>query len=292
MTDPLSVAASVVGIAGAALQSIHFLVTTIDRIQDAPKVLKGITSDLKAIEPVLKDLAAGLQPGDGSPPDNRGSNILLAAKNCQDACEDFGDQLTLWMRHSKKDKMFWLDRWNVAFFGQTTMDIFTGNLRACKETLTIALTSETFTAVRGLQRSVEAFQPVPNAVDTKVRPAHVQGRVVELSREESRLDQQLVSVQYEGVVVQKRVNQVQELLRQLSKQQETNTLLGETIGRAKQNIRNVKARNQGVALTGFINTQDEASKPDQDISDIEADNKGFVIAGMANNINIKDVTPR
>lgn len=51
--DPLSITASVVGITTAALQSAEFLTKTINNIEDAPDTIKGISANLRAVEPVL-----------------------------------------------------------------------------------------------------------------------------------------------------------------------------------------------------------------------------------------------
>jgi hypothetical protein len=59
MGDPLSVAASVVGITTAALQSIQYLVNTIDKIQGAPTAVKNINTDLKPSNLCWKVLIQG-----------------------------------------------------------------------------------------------------------------------------------------------------------------------------------------------------------------------------------------
>jgi hypothetical protein len=61
MADGLSVAASVVGIAATALQSVQFLSRTIDNIKDVPDAVKSIRVDLQAVEPVLRHLDTALQ---------------------------------------------------------------------------------------------------------------------------------------------------------------------------------------------------------------------------------------
>ena len=60
-SNGLSVAASVVGIAATALQSVQFLSRTIDNIKDVPDAVKSIRVDLQAVEPVLRHLDTALQ---------------------------------------------------------------------------------------------------------------------------------------------------------------------------------------------------------------------------------------
>ncbi|KAG4422648.1 hypothetical protein IFR04_004269 [Cadophora malorum] len=55
-------------------------------------------------------------------------------------------------------------------------------------------------------------------------------------------------------------------------------------------IKRVTATNDGVALAGVFNVlPGEHSRIRQDISDVYADSKGFVIAGWANDVNITDM---
>jgi hypothetical protein len=139
MADGLSVAASVVGIATAALQSLQFLSTTIDNIKDVPDTIRNIKSDLQAVEPILRSLNTAAR--------NDGMQIVLsvevksAVANCDRACTDFQALLSRWMKHSSEEKTFWMDRWNVGLFGQERIKTFKGRLNDCKSTLTVALST-------------------------------------------------------------------------------------------------------------------------------------------------------
>ncbi len=62
--------------------------------------------------------------------------------------------------------------------------------------------------------------------------------------------------------------------------------------RTGQKIKGIKATNDGVALVGFINLSGKELNISQDISDVSADNRGFVVVGVANNVDIKDLYPR
>ena len=137
MADPLSVGASVVGIATAALKSVQFLVRTINDIKDAPRAIKDIRADLIVIESVLDDANAKSM----HIPEN--SQIGPAVANCDRACKSFQVQITHWMKHSKEDKMFWLTRWKVGFIGPDRIKTFRGQLNDCKSTLSIAFSTTT-----------------------------------------------------------------------------------------------------------------------------------------------------
>jgi hypothetical protein len=141
MADPLSIAASVVGLATAALQTVQFLSKTIDNIRDAPDTIKNVRIDLQAIEPVLRNLSTALQGNDKEILTS--DQIKPAVENCERACTAFQSMLDHWMRHSTKDKTFWVDRWRVGLFGQERIKTFKGQLNDCKGTLTVALSTTT-----------------------------------------------------------------------------------------------------------------------------------------------------
>jgi hypothetical protein len=141
MADPLSITASVIGIATAALQSVQFLVQTIDGVKGVPDVIQNISSDLRAIQPVLQSLLRTVQ--DGSSQIALSEQIEDAIKNCERACGTFRLQVEHWMERSKQDKMFWIDRWKVGLFGLERIKTFRGQLSDCKSTLSVALSTAT-----------------------------------------------------------------------------------------------------------------------------------------------------
>jgi hypothetical protein len=139
MADGLSIAASVVGIAAAALQSIQFLATTIDNIKDVPDTIKNIKVDLDAVGPILRYLHTALQ-GDASQI-LLNDEIKFAIENCERACTAFRTSLDHWMRHSTENKTFWMDRWRVGLFGNERIKTFKGQLNDCKATISVALST-------------------------------------------------------------------------------------------------------------------------------------------------------
>lgn len=56
--------------------------------------------------------------------------------------------------------------------------------------------------------------------------------------------------------------------------------------RTKQNIRDIKTVDNSVGLTGFINTDKEEAKVDQNISQIYTDGESVSETGVAKNIDI------
>jgi hypothetical protein len=93
----------------------------------------------------------------------------------------------------------------------------------------------------------------------------------------------------------------QELLQEIRQEQSSNNTFREmcvealsrtVYERTGQKIKGVKATNYSSVLTGFINTSGEELKIDQDISDITADNWSVAVAGVAKNVDFKDLRPR
>jgi hypothetical protein len=141
MAEGLGVAASAVGIATAAIQSVQFLSKTIDNIRDVPKTVKSVRVDLQAVEPILHQLDKALH--------NDESQVVLreeikpVVQNCDRACTSFQAALDRWTRHSTEEKTFWMDRWRVGLFGQDRITTFKGQLNDCKSTLNVALSTAT-----------------------------------------------------------------------------------------------------------------------------------------------------
>lgn len=139
--DPLSITASIVGITTAALQSVQFLVHTIDGVKGAPDIIEGVSADLRAIQPVLQSLLRNAQ--DSSSQIVPSEQIKHAVENCERTCRTFQAQVEQWMKNANEDGMFWVDRWKVGLSGLERVKTFRGQLSDCKCTLSVALSTAT-----------------------------------------------------------------------------------------------------------------------------------------------------
>lgn len=313
--DPLSITASVVGITTAALQSAQFLVKTIDNVKDAPGIIKDISADLRAIESVLQDLNKKVQ--DGSSQIIRSNQIGPAVENCDRACKAFQLQVDRWMKHSKEDKIFWISRWKIGLFGPDKIKTFKGQLSDCKSTLNVVLTTATlFVSPQNHLILIVANRLDRLAVASEKELAREQKDSI-LKANEADLEHELTRAGKEMVEIEQSLQLLtvgrstepdeeseqskQELLRELERQQASSTALRDmckealsrtVYERTGQKIKGIRATNDGVALAGFINTSGEELNMNQDISDISADNKGFVVVGVAKNIDFKDLRSR
>ncbi|PVH69236.1 hypothetical protein DL98DRAFT_474010 [Cadophora sp. DSE1049] len=297
MADPLSITASVVGITTAALQSAQFLVKTIDNIKDAPGTIKDLSADLRVFESVLQELNANVQ--DDSLQIIRSSQIGPAVENCDRACKAFQSRVERWMKHSKEDKIFWISRWKIGLFGPDRIKTFKGQLNDCKSTLNIALTTANLLVTASEKElAKEQKDNILEAIE-----ADLEQELTRAGKEMVEIEQILQRFAVSGSTERDEESEQskRELLQEFERQQAASTLLrnmceealSRTVyQRTGQKIKGIKATNDGVALAGFINVPGEELNISQDISDVSADNKGFVIVGVANNVDIKYLRPR
>lgn len=137
----IGVAASIVGIATAAVQSAQLLHTTIENIKDAPKAVQSVKVDLQSLTSVLHNLQSACRSDEHQI--TLSSEVEAAVENCKTACEDFQTLLGRWTKHSTEDKTFWTERWRVGLFGHERITTFKGRLSDYKSTLTVALSTAT-----------------------------------------------------------------------------------------------------------------------------------------------------
>ncbi|PVH67592.1 hypothetical protein DL98DRAFT_662565 [Cadophora sp. DSE1049] len=297
MADPLSITASVIGITTAALQSARFLVKTIDNVKDAPGTIKDLSADLRIVESVLQELNANVQ--EDSLQIIRSSQIGPAVENCDRACKAFQSQVERWMKHSKEDKIFWISRWKIGLFGPDRIKTFKGQLNDCKSTLNIALTTANLLVVASQKHlAKEQKDSILEANE-----ADLEQELTRAGKEMVEIEQSLQRFTVGGSTERDEESEQskKELLQELERRQAASTALrnmceealSRTVyQRTGQKIKGIKATNDGVALAGFINVLEKELNISQDISDVSADNRGFVIAGVANNVDIKDLRSR
>jgi hypothetical protein len=136
MADPLSVAASVVGIAATALHGTRLLLDDLERLKDAPKTVKRLTVDVRSVEVTL-NLLRGIEDREwkllGSDVAEQSNTTIVS---CKQACDIFRTDLQRWTRHSEDGKLAWQDRTNVGFFKKDQIKAMSEHLQNCKLTIT------------------------------------------------------------------------------------------------------------------------------------------------------------
>lgn len=143
MSDPLSVLAGVVGIAGFALQSAKKLKEFIDSIQGAPLVVKAISSDLQAVSGVLDSLHKLLDKADArkspSPVEIELASVLqLPLDNCVAACKNIDDAIKPYVKRSSQNKC---NKWSKLtwYWRERDMVDLQGRLMMSKSSLDMAI---------------------------------------------------------------------------------------------------------------------------------------------------------
>lgn len=102
-------------------------------------------------------------------------------------------------------------------------------------------------------------------------------------------------VRYEAEALASRdVEDKQDLIHELGRQRATidafqgiceKALKTVVFERTGQTIRDVKATDNSVALTGFVNAEGEETRIEQDISQIAADGRSIAVSGVVNNVD-------
>ncbi|KAJ0415416.1 hypothetical protein BJY00DRAFT_293548 [Aspergillus carlsbadensis] len=284
MVDGLSVAASVVGLATAALQSLQFLYTTIGNLKDVPQTIANIKGDLQSLQAVLEKLQQTLKE-DASLVLN--DVVIQTVQDCDSACKSFQAVIARWMRHSTEEKTFWADRWRVGLFGLQKIAAFQGRLGDCKMTITVALSTATYmktTRQDNIVKEIKDLLLKQNESALRGEISRVEDRMTALEK-----DQQQLAVIDGTERSEESQLSLQEVLDDLSQQQAANDArwqafdeeLSKTVfERTGQRIRGVRATNASGAAVGFVNTAGETFNIDQDISDITADNGSIAAAGV------------
>jgi hypothetical protein len=147
MADPLTVAASVVGITVPALHGTRLLLDDLHRIKDAPEAVKNLKEDILSVDMALNSL----QAVEDREWESLGGTIVVESKaaitTCVRACDVFRADLQRWTRHSEDGKLSWQDRANVGFFKQRRIKSVSEQLQSCKITINSVVSIATLCAV-------------------------------------------------------------------------------------------------------------------------------------------------
>ena len=132
MADPLSIAASVVGVTVPALHGARLLLNDLQKINDAPETVKRLKDDVSSVERAL----SSLQTVKDQEWESLGGTIAEESKTtismCTRACDEFRTDLQRWTRHSGDGRLTWQDRANVGFFKQGRIKTMSEQLQNCK----------------------------------------------------------------------------------------------------------------------------------------------------------------
>jgi hypothetical protein len=164
MADPLSVAASLVGLAVPALHGTRLLFDDIQNIVDAPKAVASLKEDLVSVDMAIEALKA-VQSSEW---ELFGQDVVneskFAVSSCTTACDTFRNDLRRWTKHSGNGKMSWRDRANVGFFKQQRIKSLSDQLQNCKMTVNAAVSIATLY----VESHTEPYQVMKMLIDCYV----------------------------------------------------------------------------------------------------------------------------
>ncbi|KAK8012069.1 ribonuclease F1 [Apiospora arundinis] len=135
MADPLSIAASVVGIAVPALHATRLLLTDLQELKNAPSTMQQLQEDLRIIDAAITSLQAVDDTEWTVLGEEVAENSKTTIGTCQTACTSFRADIQRWTRHSTGGKLSWQDRASVGFFNQGRIKSLTEQLQSCKLTI-------------------------------------------------------------------------------------------------------------------------------------------------------------
>ncbi len=142
--DPLSIAASIVGITAPTLHCVRLLAEDIGKIADAPDAVTALRDDLVALDKALTSLKTISDPQWQSLGESTIDSAKTTMEMCVASCDKFRTALARWTRHSSGDgKLSWRDRAAVGFFKQSQIKSLSEQLQSCKATLGFVVSSAT-----------------------------------------------------------------------------------------------------------------------------------------------------
>jgi hypothetical protein len=132
MTEPLSIAASVVGITVPALHGVRLLLEDLQQLKEAPKTVKRLLEDVRSVGKSLA-LLQGVEEREWN---LLGASVADESKatvgSCTQACNLFRTDLQRWTRHSEGGRLAWQDRTSVGVFKQGQIKAMSEQLQNCK----------------------------------------------------------------------------------------------------------------------------------------------------------------
>ena len=135
MADPLTIAASVIGVVVPALHGTRLLLDDLQKLQDAPKTVERLVDDAHSVDAALK-LLEGVEEREW---ESLGATVAEQSKatisSCTQACSLFRSDLQHWTRHSGDGKLAWQDRAKGGFFKKDQVKAMSEQLQNCKLTI-------------------------------------------------------------------------------------------------------------------------------------------------------------
>ncbi|RSL94796.1 hypothetical protein CDV31_014160 [Fusarium ambrosium] len=283
MGDPLSVTASVVGIIAAAVQGVQLLSNTIERIRNAPEAVRSIQDEIQQLKPVLIQLESAINEGRSGL--ILGSELNHALENCHRVSVKFNESLNHWMRHSTDNEMSMIDSAKIGILRQDQIRTLKEQLNGCTKILSVTLDTANYLKMTRQEGMIKELG------DQML--GHLETLLTKKLAEADEDRKAMVRYEAEALALSHDEDK-QDLIRELGQQRAMinayqgiceKALKTVVFERTGQTIRDVKATDNSVALTGFVNAEGEEMRIEQDISQIAADGRSIAVAGVVNNVD-------
>ncbi|KAF2132450.1 hypothetical protein P153DRAFT_421381 [Dothidotthia symphoricarpi CBS 119687] len=161
MSDPLSVAAGVVGLTVPALHGTRLLLDDLQKIKDAPEMVQRLKGDVGAIDLALASLRAVKEHEWESLGTTVAEDVKTTISTCTRACDAFRADLQHWTRHSAGGKLTLQDRTKVGFWKQAEIRTISEQLQNCKITVTSVVSIATlYSSIRHSHVTEEIRQTI------------------------------------------------------------------------------------------------------------------------------------
>lgn len=235
MTEPLSIAANVVGITVPALHGVRLLLEDLQQLKEAPKTIKRLSEDIRSVDTSL----ALLQRVEEREWDLLGASIADESRatisSCMQACTLFRKDLQRWTRHSQGGKLAWQDRTSIGTFKQGQIKAMSGQLQNCRLSINSIVSIATlYNSVRHTHITEEVRRTM-SLTQTEVKAA-ASTTYKQLVVLESKLEELQVSSDEDSEAGSKEGKA--ELLQQLEEErkalQASRTLLDELLSKAQE----------------------------------------------------------
>ncbi|OQD66191.1 hypothetical protein PENPOL_c005G10077 [Penicillium polonicum] len=292
MADPFSIATGTIGIAAVAAQSIAALWRDIKAIQDAPRVLLDLESDLCAVERVLSTLQLESNASllEELMPEVQ-DGVKLAISNCQRACNKFQTLLGKWKKHSTSNTMHWWDRVRVVLFGEAHIQILRQQLFQSQETLLAAITTANLIVAVGSSRVMAETKDTIESHEQNLIKAIANLNVV---IDQIHQQQQILPVALPGgqpvqaIPLEELTSELENGVAVLTSSRRTfeGLLSATTQLKSQQRFSGIQITDDSRALLGIMNPSPGSSQITQSISNISIVRGGRGIIGVANNLDI------
>ncbi|KAH7014906.1 hypothetical protein EDB80DRAFT_706642 [Ilyonectria destructans] len=169
--DPLSITASVAGIAVPALQCVRHLRNDLGGIKNAPSDIVSVREDLLTIEQAI----TSVQNISDQQWESLGRAVVAQSKTglklCKKSSSKFQAAIDRWTTHSDDGKLSWRDRTMIGLFRQDQIKSTSAQLQNCKITLTSVVSTATLYSSLQQTNVTETMMQMISTKETEITTA-------------------------------------------------------------------------------------------------------------------------